>query len=135
MDILFIIPNENSIYFRDQTDPNVLIAEADQDYWIVVCHSHIFSRRQFVAHLGSIVYVSDMTCDRVTCSCLTLHVHVLMNFVCVSQDILFKKIARVLFYLSLRNVYLSAITCVQETCSCPLLQVFKKLVRVRYYLC
>lgn len=117
------------------TVPNVLIAEADQDYWIVVSHSHIFSRRQFVAHLSSIVYVSDMTCDRVTCSCLTLHVHVLMIFVCVWQILLFKKIVLALFNLSLRTLFLSAITCVQETFSCPPLPVFNKLERIRYPLC
>lgn len=147
MDILFIIPNENSIYFRDQTDLNVLIAEADHSYWIVVCHSHIFSIRQFVAHLTSIVYVSDITCDKETRSCLSLHVLVLMLFVfffltlpfvqensrCLILPV-FKKVLRVRNYLCSRDMNISAISCVQKTCTCTSLPVGRKLsVYAKYF--
>lgn len=65
------------------------------------------------------VFTSTRTHD--SCMCLTL------PFV--------QEKALALFYLSLRNMYLYTITCVQETCLCPPLQVFKKLVGVRQYLC
>lgn len=94
----------------------------------------MFSIRQLVAHLISIAYVSDRTCDPESCSCLLLHVQVLMKPMDLTLPFV-KKLVRVRHYLCWRNFYVSVIFCVQETCTCPPLPVYKKLLSVRHSLC
>lgn len=70
-----------------------------------------------------------------TCSCLPLHVPVLVKLVCIWHYLSVKKIVRAWFNLSSRHLYVYANTCVQETCTYLSHSVFKIHVRVRHYLC